>query len=373
MDNHEIIQTKNGSIYEFNKYMPKLPITNKNIKQIYVGINHFIIYENDGNVLVCGSNDYGQLGLGHLKNIYHPTLLINDKDIKNITCGQHHTIIHKNNGEIYGCGSNHSKQLSFGQNEKMDVYLTLILLTKNDNINKIISSRNGTILLYNDGTIFICGVFNNIFGQFKFNSNDHDLYMCKNPLQLNFNTNDINNIYSVCRDIFIHKKNGDLVNIIDPNIILFNDNCICNIICCFNYFIVQNIHNEIYYMDYNNIKFKFLFKDENIRTISSKIYELIIYKTNGQLLKIHYDDIKKITPHNYNNFYKEIMKDETIISINGKSTYLEWTPNNHKLMMPHVKKSIYYLLLINVKYNKTINIKIPKFVLYEIFKFVAMI
>ena len=47
--------------------------------------------KNNGDVLVFGSNYYGQLGLGHNNNnINVPTLLMNDTTITNIICGISH-------------------------------------------------------------------------------------------------------------------------------------------------------------------------------------------------------------------------------------------------------------------------------------------
>ena len=58
------------------------------------------IYNLNGDVLVFGYNDHGQLGLGHNNDVNIPTLLMNDKTIKNIICGGYHTIIYKDNGDI---------------------------------------------------------------------------------------------------------------------------------------------------------------------------------------------------------------------------------------------------------------------------------
>ena len=57
------------------------------ITNIICSSYHTIIYKNNGDVLVFGSNVCGQLGLGHNDNINVPTLLMNDKTIKNIICG----------------------------------------------------------------------------------------------------------------------------------------------------------------------------------------------------------------------------------------------------------------------------------------------
>ena len=78
-----------------NIKIPTLLMNDRTIRNIVCGGYHTIIYKDNGDVLVFGHNKYGQLGLGHNNNIYIPTLLINDKSIKNIVCGEYHTIIYK--------------------------------------------------------------------------------------------------------------------------------------------------------------------------------------------------------------------------------------------------------------------------------------
>ena len=46
--------------------------------------------KDNGDVLVFGDNECGQLGLGNDKDINTPTLLINDKNIRNIICEEYH-------------------------------------------------------------------------------------------------------------------------------------------------------------------------------------------------------------------------------------------------------------------------------------------
>ena len=43
-------------------------MTDPEIKQIICGSDHTMIYRNNGDVLVFGSNRYGQLGLGDNQN-----------------------------------------------------------------------------------------------------------------------------------------------------------------------------------------------------------------------------------------------------------------------------------------------------------------
>ena len=81
--------------------------------QTSIGGYHTIIYTKNGEVYVFGYNNYGQLGLGNIKNQNMPQLLMTDKEIRQIACGQEHSIILKKNGELFVFGSNKYGQLGF--------------------------------------------------------------------------------------------------------------------------------------------------------------------------------------------------------------------------------------------------------------------
>ena len=68
-------------------------MTNPEIKQIICGGSHTMIWRNNGDVLIFGSNDLGQLGLGDNQNRNKPKLLMTNPEIKQIICGHYHTII----------------------------------------------------------------------------------------------------------------------------------------------------------------------------------------------------------------------------------------------------------------------------------------
>ena len=63
-------------------YLPILIFKNENMKLISFGGSHTMIQMNDGNVIVWGINDEGQLGLGDTKHRKEPTKLMCDKSIE---------------------------------------------------------------------------------------------------------------------------------------------------------------------------------------------------------------------------------------------------------------------------------------------------
>ena len=131
---------------------PILLMNNKTIKNISCFGFHNIIYKDNGDILVLGNNNKGQLGLSHNIDINIPTLLMNDKTVKNIISGGWHTIIHKDNGDIFVFGYNEHGQLGLGHNRDINVPT---LLMNNKNIKKIICGSSYTIIYNNNGEVFV--------------------------------------------------------------------------------------------------------------------------------------------------------------------------------------------------------------------------
>lgn len=260
------------------------PINNCNdVKLLACGGYHSLIYKNNGDLLVFGSNYFGQLGISYNnKDIFKPTLLLNDKDIKSIHCGQHHSIICKNNNDLLVFGCNYNGQLGLGDNK--DRSSPSLLHLNNKNI-KIIS----------------CG-------------NHHTM---------------------------IYTNNGDLLG--------FGHNT--------NKQLILNNYTYIYMN-----KPTLLMNDKNIKTIHCGSDYSIIYKNDGSLLYFGFFN------YDYNNG-KILLNDPSIIRFNNQVIPFEWSPVNHKYFSNkfHLQTLILYKCLNRIQSSKSI--KIPKFVIYEIIKF----
>ena len=130
-----------------------------NVKKIACGQIHTMIIREDGTVWGCGDNNYGQLGIGI--SGYETNKLIftqcngNINNAIEISCGSVHTMIIRDDHTVWGCGSNYWGQLGIGNNEDKSAFIECI-----GNINNAISISGGsshTILLKNDGTLLTCG------------------------------------------------------------------------------------------------------------------------------------------------------------------------------------------------------------------------
>ena len=96
--------------------VPALP-GGKVAKQVIAGNFHTMILAEDGMVLACGDNEYGQLGLGdttHRNTFTAVPALPDGKVAKQVIAGTYHTMILAEDGMVFACGWNVCGQLGLG-------------------------------------------------------------------------------------------------------------------------------------------------------------------------------------------------------------------------------------------------------------------
>ena len=86
-----------------------------NIRDIQCGFDYTLILT-DKMLLVFGYNNFGQLGTEDNENKLVPTesKIENAKNIKAIFCGGRHTMIFMNNGDLFVCADNRESKLGLG-------------------------------------------------------------------------------------------------------------------------------------------------------------------------------------------------------------------------------------------------------------------
>lgn len=133
---HSCAVTDNGELYlcgkndygqlgfenvEIMRNFSKLSIENEKIIQVMCGYYHTLILTATNLVYGFGRNDYGQLGLGHVQARIHHALLIpslRDKNVVKLSCGCYHSIAITGNGMLYVFGRNNHGQLGTGDVEE---------------------------------------------------------------------------------------------------------------------------------------------------------------------------------------------------------------------------------------------------------------
>lgn len=75
---------------------------------------HSAFIDFDGSTYMCGSNEYGELGIKNPDKIGTPILIEFNSRIKEVACGVFYTLILTEDGDVYGMGNNKYGQLGLG-------------------------------------------------------------------------------------------------------------------------------------------------------------------------------------------------------------------------------------------------------------------
>lgn len=129
------------------------------INNISCGKNHSVMLTNDKQIFSCGSNYYGQLGLGNNidKNAFDKinNSIFNGFNPIQIAAGAYHTLILTDNFNLYGCGLNSSGQL--GNNTYINSNLFIHINIANIIPKYICCGYNWSLMLSNDNMLYGCG------------------------------------------------------------------------------------------------------------------------------------------------------------------------------------------------------------------------
>ncbi|GLD91657.1 hypothetical protein PINS_up000190 [Pythium insidiosum] len=96
------------------------------VTKVACGLYHTVVTTAGGELYAFGKNDYGQLGLGHARNVKLPTLVrvtIGDSDEKvvDVSCGYYHTVAVTDKGKLITWGRNDYGQLGIGSKDHKNV------------------------------------------------------------------------------------------------------------------------------------------------------------------------------------------------------------------------------------------------------------
>ena len=75
------------------------------IVQISAGGSHSAVVTEKGSVLVCGSNDFGQLGHEKSQSRFEGVDLLETYEIRSVSCGGAHTVAIDRWGKVFAWGS----------------------------------------------------------------------------------------------------------------------------------------------------------------------------------------------------------------------------------------------------------------------------
>lgn len=238
-----------GNLYELEKSQTYPQKRLSNIKNISCGYNAIFAVDKQDKIYVFGRNTYGQLGVGDYDNRNTFTMLeLNDKNINMMICLNACTIFLFECGEIYMCGSNEYGELGLGDHNNRNIPTKL-------NLNNIIAIAIGcvhSIALSKHGQLFVWG--DNNVGQLGLG----DIFNKNIPQELKLDeTSDIISISCTMRSTFALTKLGDVwcwgmqagyEFSYTPQKIKINAKLI-SISCGTYYTFTTDVYGEIYYCD----------------------------------------------------------------------------------------------------------------------------
>uniref|UniRef100_A0A7N6BP82 Retinitis pigmentosa GTPase regulator b n=1 Tax=Anabas testudineus TaxID=64144 RepID=A0A7N6BP82_ANATE len=121
MINYQYVELK-PSIFTFGKssFADNVPskfwLKNDYPVHICCGGEHTAVITENGKLLMFGDNTWGQLGLGSKPAVSKPATVksLRSEKVKLAACGKDHTIVCTSKGSVYGVGSNQEGQLGLG-------------------------------------------------------------------------------------------------------------------------------------------------------------------------------------------------------------------------------------------------------------------
>ena len=128
----------------------------QNISEIIQGKYHTVIKLCDGRLWVSGDNEHGQLGLGDFKHRYKfEEIKSAPKNISRVICGARSTSIILDDGSLLRCGKNNYGELGTGDNLNKNTFQEIKHIL--GDIDKVVESFHFTIIKLTDGTLLSCG------------------------------------------------------------------------------------------------------------------------------------------------------------------------------------------------------------------------
>ncbi|MHB9106116.1 MAG: RCC1 domain-containing protein [Armatimonadota bacterium] len=143
------------------------PLTVTDVKAIYACARQAVIQKNDGSYWGCGLNTNGWFGKGNTTALTSWTPIDIPSDAKSVDVGPTHIAFIKADGTVWGAGLNTSRQICDNTAVTKYVYTqymqTLPVVTPPTpatyitNAKQVVAGTLNTIILKEDGTVWVCG------------------------------------------------------------------------------------------------------------------------------------------------------------------------------------------------------------------------
>ncbi|GLD91660.1 hypothetical protein PINS_up000193 [Pythium insidiosum] len=121
------------------------------------GLYHTIVCTASGELFTFGKNDYGQLGLGHSRQVKLPTpVALPNEMVCFVACGYYHSVVVSTSGHTYSFGRNDYGQLGVGSKIHQNIP-SVVALSANTRMSRATCGCYHTVLLSEQGQVFVFG------------------------------------------------------------------------------------------------------------------------------------------------------------------------------------------------------------------------
>ncbi|XP_077423817.1 secretion-regulating guanine nucleotide exchange factor [Vanacampus margaritifer] len=152
---------QHGQGHEEDRAIPRLSnkvaLHGKTVQAVCGGGGHSVVVTDDGEAFVCGQNHRGQLGLGHtascstLQRCSSP-----NQRVTNVACGWDFTLLLTDCGNLLACGSNVFGQLGIGQVTSHSAELVLIEVLK-ERVMNVAAGLRHALAITDSGCVYQWG------------------------------------------------------------------------------------------------------------------------------------------------------------------------------------------------------------------------
>ncbi|KAI8520526.1 hypothetical protein Bbelb_002800 [Branchiostoma belcheri] len=161
-DDDDVPET--GAIFTFGKskfaenISSKFWIRNDRICAVACGDEHTALVTENGRLYTFGSNDWGQLGLGHTKTAAKPSSVksLKHEKAKLVACGRSHTLVATEDGKLYAFGNNGESQLGVTSMQTSPSPVLVESMTA-QNIIALSAGTDHSAALTGDGKVYVWG------------------------------------------------------------------------------------------------------------------------------------------------------------------------------------------------------------------------
>ncbi len=115
-----------------------------------------MLYIHNNTLIACGNNDFGQLGLGHNDVVNNEFQVVDIQNVKKVLSAGEFSILLKNDGTIMTTGENYGGQLGLGDSYDRNTFTTVLNVSDVKDIGTF-GGKRFSILLKNDGSVWFAG------------------------------------------------------------------------------------------------------------------------------------------------------------------------------------------------------------------------